>query len=90
MKGLERKLEQYSSLTVEQENRTMRLTQIDLTKMDEQSRIYYLQDLMSDTIKAFQDLTNNEVQYGYIKHILDHTRQAVLDLEKLIQSEKAN
>lgn len=90
MKGLERKLEQYSSLTVEQENRTMRLTQIDLTKMDEQSRLYYLQDLMSDTIKAFQDLTNNEVQYGYIKHILDHTRQAVLDLEKLIQEEKAN
>lgn len=67
-----------------------RLTLIDLTKMDEQSRLYYLQDLMSDTIKAFQDLTNNEVQYGYIKHILDHTRQAVLDLEKLIQSEKTN
>lgn len=91
MKGLERKLEQYSSLTVEQESKTMsRLTLIDLTKMDEQSRIYYIQDLMIDTIKAVQDLTNNEVQYGYIKHILDHTRQAVLDLEKLIQSEKTN
>lgn len=91
MKGLERKLEQYSSLTVEQESKTMqRLTLIDLTKMDEQSRIYYIQDLMIDTIKAVQDLTNNEVQYGYVKHILDHTRQAVLDLEKLIQEEKAN
>lgn len=66
-----------------------RLTLIDLTKMDEQSRIYYLQDLMIDTIKAVQDLTNNEVQYGYIKHILDHTKQAVLDLQQLIDTEKA-
>jgi hypothetical protein len=64
-----------------------RLTLIDLTKMDEQGRILYLQDLMIDTIKAVKDLTNNEVQYGYIKHILDHSTQAVLDLQKLINNE---
>ena len=65
-----------------------RLTLIDLTKMDEQGRILYIQDLMIDTIKAVQDLTNNEVQYGYIKHILDHTRQAVLDLQQLVNEDK--
>jgi len=65
-----------------------RLTLIDLTKMDEQGRILYIQDLMIDTIKAFNDLTNNEVQYGYIKHILDHTRQAVLDLQQLVNEGK--
>ena len=64
-----------------------RLTMIDLTKMNEQGRILYLQDLMIDTIKAVQDLTNNEVQYGYIKHIIDHTTQAVLDLQQLINEE---
>jgi hypothetical protein len=64
-----------------------RLTLIDLTKMDEQGRILYLQDLMIDTIKAVKDLTNNEVQYGYIKHILDHSTQAVLDLQQLINNE---
>jgi hypothetical protein len=55
--------------------------------MDEQGRILYLQDLMIDTIKAVKDLTNNEVQYGYIKHILDHSTQAVLDLQQLINNE---
>ena len=65
-----------------------RLTQIDLTQMNEQGRILYIQDLMIDTIKAVKDLTNNEVQYGYIKHILDHTTQAVLDLQKLVNEEK--
>jgi hypothetical protein len=65
-----------------------RLTLIDLTKMDEQGRILYLQDLMIDTIKAFQHLTNNEVQYGHIKHILDHTKQAILDLQQLVDNEK--
>lgn len=65
-----------------------RLTLIDLTKMDEQGRILYIQDLMIDTIKAVQDLTNNEVQYGYIKHILDHTRQAVVDLQQLVNEGK--
>ncbi len=65
-----------------------RLTLIDLTKMDEQGRILYIQDLMIDTIKAVQDLTNNEVQYGYIKHILDHTKQAVLDLQQLVNEGK--
>jgi hypothetical protein len=55
--------------------------------MDEQGRILYLQDLMIDTIKAVKDLTNNEVQYGYIKHILDHSTQAVLDLQQLINKE---
>ena len=65
-----------------------RLTQIDLTQMNEQGRILYIQDLMIDTIKAVKDLTNNEVQYGYIKHILDHTTQAVLDLQKLVETEK--
>ena len=64
-----------------------RLTLIDLTKMDEQGRILYLQDLMIDTIKAVKDLTNNEVQYGHIKHILDHSTQAVLDLQQLINKE---
>ena len=64
-----------------------RLTLIDLTKMNEQGRILYLQDLMIDTIKAVKDLTNNEVQYGYIKHILDHSTQAVLDLQQLINKE---
>lgn len=64
-----------------------RLTLINLTKMDEQGRILYIQDLMIDTIKAVKDLTNNEVQYGYIKHILDHTTQAVLDLQQLINNE---
>jgi hypothetical protein len=56
--------------------------------MDEQGRILYIQDLMIDTIKAVQDLTNNEVQYGYIKHILDHTKQAVLDLQQLVNEGK--
>jgi len=65
-----------------------RLTLIDLTKMNEQGRILYIQDLMIDTIKAVQDLTNNEVQYGYIKHILDHTKQAVLDLQQLVNEGK--
>jgi hypothetical protein len=65
----------------------MRRTEIDLTKMNEQSRLMYLQDLLEDANKAFIDLTNNEIQYGYLKHILDHTAQAVLDLEQLINKE---
>ena len=39
-------------------------------------------------IASMQDLTNNEVQYGYIKHILDHTKQAVLDLQQLVNEGK--
>lgn len=65
----------------------MRKTLIDLTQMNDQSRLMYLQDLLEDANKAFLDLTNNEIQYGYLKHILDHTAQAVLDLEQIINAE---
>jgi len=62
-----------------------RLTQIDLTQMNEQSRIFYLNDLIADANQAFADLTNNAVDYAYIKHILEHTTQAVLDLQQITQ-----
>jgi 5-bromo-4-chloroindolyl phosphate hydrolysis protein len=64
-----------------------RLTQIDLTKMNEQSRVFYLNDLVADANQAFTDLTNNAVDYNYFKHILEHTTQAVLDLQQLINQE---
>jgi hypothetical protein len=65
-----------------------RLTVINLTKMSEQSRLYYLQDLLQDATECIQDLTDNKVQYGYVQAILNHATQAVLDLEKLTKAVK--
>jgi len=65
-----------------------RLTVIDLTQMSEQSRLYYLQDLLQDATECIKDLTDNKVQYGYVQAILNHARQAVLDLEKLTKEGK--
>ena len=65
-----------------------RLTVIDLTKMSEQGRMYYLQDLLQDATECIQDLTDNKVQYGYIQAILNHATQAVLDIEKLTKEGK--
>jgi hypothetical protein len=65
-----------------------RLTVIDLTQMSEQSRLYYLQDLLQDATECIKDLTDNKVQYGYVQAILNHATQAVLDLEKLTKEGK--
>jgi hypothetical protein len=65
-----------------------RLTVIDLTKMSEQSRLYYLQDLLQDATECIKDFTDNKVQYGYVQAILNHATQAVLDLEKLTKEGK--
>lgn len=64
-----------------------RLTTIDLTKMSEQGRILYLQDLMIDTIDAIKDLSGDAPRYDYIQQILNHTTQAVLDLQQLVNIE---
>jgi len=65
-----------------------RLTVIDLTQMSEQSRLYYLQDLLQDATECIKDLTDNKVQYGYVQAILNHATQAVLDIEKLTKEGK--
>ena len=65
-----------------------RLTTIDLAKMSNQSRLYYLQDLLQDATECIKDLTDNKVQYGYVQTILNHATQAVIDLEKLTKEGK--
>ena len=60
-----------------------RLTMIDLAKMSDQSRLYYLQDLLQDATDCIKDLTDNKVRYDYVQVILNHATQAVLDIEKL-------
>ena len=64
-----------------------RLTSIDLEKMSEQSRLYYLQDLLQDATDCIKDLTGNKVRYDYVQTILNHATQAVLDLEKITKQE---
>jgi len=65
-----------------------RLTVIDLAKMSDQSRLYYLQDLLQDATECIHDLTENRVQYGYVQTILNHATQAVLDIEQLTKERK--
>lgn len=65
-----------------------RLTIIDLTKMSEQGRLYYLQDLLQDATEAIRDLTDNKVRYDYVQQILNHATQAVLDLEVITKEGK--
>ena len=65
-----------------------RLTLIDLTKMDEQSRLYYLQDLIEDLTEGMEDLAGEKPRYDYIKHLIDHAQQASDDLKVLIETMK--
>jgi hypothetical protein len=59
-------------------------TEIDLNKMSERSRLYYLEDLIKDLTECVKDLTKDSIQYGYIKHIVEHGEQAASDLNKLL------
>ena len=65
-----------------------RRTEIDLTRMSEDGRMYYLQDLLQDCVDVVMDLTDNKVRYDYVQATLEHASQAVLDLEKLIKEGK--
>jgi hypothetical protein len=63
-----------------------RLTSIDLTKMSNEGRLLYLQDLLQDATDCVRDLTDNKVRYDYVQQILNHATQAVLDIEKLVKT----
>ena len=55
----------------------MRKTQIDLTKMDDQSKYFYLRELISD-------LLNNDLD----QDLLNYAQQAIEDLDKLAKTQE--
>lgn len=58
-----------------------RLTVIDLNKMSEDGRNYYLQDLLTDLADGLRDLAGEKPRYDYIKHLIDHAEQASKDIK---------
>jgi hypothetical protein len=56
-----------------------RLTQIDLNKMDNDSKVFYLRDLVVDLQIAYLN------KDGDFTDLLNHATQAVLDLEKSVK-----
>lgn len=60
-----------------------RRTEIDLTKMSESGRSYYLQDLLADLADCIQDLAGDLECYDYVKHCIEHAEQAREDLARL-------
>ena len=88
MKGLERKLEQYSSLTVEQESKTMRRTEINLNSMSKDGHLIYLKYLVKDLGQALQDMAGTEPRYDYINTLIQHAIQAEQDLTTMIDSKR--
>jgi len=57
-----------------------RLTQIDLNKMDNDSKVFYLRDLVVDLQIAYLNKDD-----GDFTDLLNHATQAVLDLEKSVK-----
>jgi len=55
----------------------MRKTLIDLTKMDQQSRMFYLRDLLIDLVNKDLD-----------QDLLNHAQQAIIDLEELSKTKE--
>jgi len=47
-----------------------RRTEIELSKMSERSRLYYLQDLIMDLSEALYDLNGSKPRYDYIQHLI--------------------
>ena len=59
--------------------------QIDLTKMSQQSRLYYLQDLLEDLTDCIKDLDKERIRYDYILHTVNHAQQAIRQISKLLK-----
>lgn len=57
-----------------------RRSEIDLNKMDADSRMYYLQDLIADLADCVKDLAGDRPRHDYIQHTLEHAEQAVADI----------
>ena len=68
-------------------NMTYRI-EIDLNKMSEAGRLYYLQDLLQDLADCIQDLAGSKPRYDYVEHCMQHAEQASKDLSKLIKEIK--
>jgi hypothetical protein len=64
-----------------------RRTEIDLNKMSEEGRLYYLQDLLQDLSEGLQDLSGTKPRYDYIQHLIEHAEQASNDINKLLGKE---
>ena len=62
-------------------------TEIDLNKMSEDGRLYYLQDLLQDLAEGLQDLSGTKPRYDYIQHLIEHAEQASSDINKLLGKE---
>jgi len=60
-----------------------RLTAIDLQEMSDKAQMLYIQDLLTDAVACIKDLAGEQVRYDYVNHVLNHAKQAVLDLEKI-------
>ena len=61
--------------------------EIDLNKMSEKGRWYYLQDLLKDLAEGLQDLSGTKPRYDYIQHLIEHSEQASADINKLLGKE---
>jgi hypothetical protein len=60
-----------------------RLTAIDLQKMSDKAQMLYIQDLLTDAVACIKDLAGEHVRYEYVNHVLNHAKQAVLDLDQI-------
>ena len=60
-----------------------RLTAIDLQKMSDKAQMLYIQDLLADAVACIKDLAGEQVRYDYVNHVLNHAKQAVLDLDQI-------
>lgn len=61
--------------------------EIDLNRMSEDGRLYYLQDLLQDLADGLQDLSGTKPRYDYIQHLIEHAEQASSDINKLLGKE---
>ncbi len=61
--------------------------EIDLNRMSEDGRLYYLQDLLQDLADGLQDLSGAAPRYDYIQSLIEHAEQASSDINKLLGKE---
>jgi hypothetical protein len=51
--------------------------------MSDKAQMLYIQDLLVDAVACIKDLAGEQVRYDYVNHVLNHAKQAVLDLEQI-------
>jgi hypothetical protein len=67
-----------------------RRTDIDLTKMSQESQTLYLKYLVRDLSQALQDLVKDKSELNYTNMLIEHAIQADEDLTVIINTKQGS